>query len=66
MTRLLTASDVATLLAVSVKTVYAWTHQEFIPHYKFGKSLRFSRDDVVEWAEKRRATGRPSRLKPVY
>ena len=66
MTNLLTASDVATLLAVSVKTVYAWTHQEFIPHYKFGKSTRFAPDEIQEWAAKRKVSGRPSRLKPVY
>ena len=47
MTRLLTASDVATLLAVSVKTVYAWTHQEFIPHYKFGRKILLDMEEVL-------------------
>lgn len=58
MEKLLTAKELSGLLKVDLSTVYLWTHTEFIPHYKLGKSVRFREKDVEDWLEKRRRTGR--------
>jgi len=62
MDRLLTPKQLKEMLQVDLSTVYLWTHTEFIPHYKFGRSVRFREEDVLEWLEKRRRAGR-TRLK---
>jgi len=58
MDKLLTPKQLKELLQVDLSTVYLWTHTEFIPHYKLGKSIRFREQDVFEWLEKRRQKGR--------
>lgn len=58
MERLLTPKQVCELLQVDLSTVYLWTHTEFIPHYKLGRSVRFQEMDVLEWLQKRKSLGR--------
>lgn len=60
MDRLLTAKQLSELLQVDDSTVYLWTHTEFIPHFKLGRSVRFREKDVMEWLEKRHRNGRTS------
>jgi len=61
-TQLLTPKQVSEMLQVDLSTVYLWTHTEFIPHYKLGRSVRFTEGEIVAWLEKRRQNGR-ARLK---
>jgi len=52
---LLTAKQLARLLAVSPKTLYSYVLPNLIPHYKIESNLRFRGRDVAEWL-KRHAT----------
>jgi len=56
--RFLTAKQLSEYLQVDLSTVYLWTHSEFIPHYKLGRSVRFLEKDIMQWLEKRRNQGR--------
>ena len=58
MERFLTPKQLSELLQVDQSTVYLWTHTEFIPHYKLGRSVRFLEVDVQAWLQKRRQSGR--------
>jgi excisionase family DNA binding protein len=46
---LLTAAQVAQLLTIKPKTVYAYASRNLIPHYKIEASIRFRGKDVAEW-----------------
>ena len=51
---LLTASEVAHLLKVPVSWVYARTRRrgfDRMPHFKLGKYLRFSEQEVLDWLQ---------------
>ena len=61
MEKLLTAPEIAEHLGVRTSTIYQWTHQEFIPHIKLGKLVRFRECDVVRWLEERTSAGRKLR-----
>ena len=61
MEKLLTAPEIAEHLGVRTSTIYQWTHQEFIPHIKLGKLVRFRECDVVRWLEERTSIGRKAR-----
>ena len=52
---LLTASEVAHLLKVPVSWVYDRTRRRGfgrMPHYKVGKYVRFSKQEVFDWLQK--------------
>ena len=46
---LLTAKELADLLAVSPKTIYSHVARNLIPHYKIASSVRFRARDIAEW-----------------
>jgi excisionase family DNA binding protein len=49
---ILTTEELATFLRVSPKTIYAMVQRKLLPHRHVGtgkRSLRFSRDAVLEW-----------------
>ncbi len=47
--RLLTAKEVARVLAISEKTVYSYVSKGLIPYYKIQSSARFRARDVGVW-----------------
>ncbi|MEW6377097.1 MAG: helix-turn-helix domain-containing protein [Thermodesulfobacteriota bacterium] len=47
----LTVLDVASLLNVRPSTVYQWVSSREIPHYRFGRIVRFKRKDLEAWVE---------------
>jgi excisionase family DNA binding protein len=51
--RLLTARELASILAISPKTIYSYVERNMIPHYKIEASVRFRARDVVEWLHDR-------------
>ena len=59
---LLRVGTVAEMLDVAPQTVYKWVRTGYIPHYKLGISVRFSREAVLEWLKTREAKGRKTRL----
>jgi excisionase family DNA binding protein len=44
-----TAKDVAAVMKISDKTVFAKAGKDEIPHYRFGRSVRFRKDEVLAW-----------------
>jgi len=44
--------DLSFYLKVKVKTLYAMIHD--IPHYRIGKLIRFKKQEIDAWMEKRR------------
>jgi len=58
MEKLLKVKQVAELLQVSKRTVYDWTHVEYIPHYRFPNGLRFRKDQIERWLKMKSKKGR--------
>ena len=56
---LLTAKDVARMLAVSEKAIYKWVSKGLgPPHIKLGSALRFRPAALREWLKNREYPGR--------
>lgn len=47
--RLLTARELALILAISPKTIYSYAERNMIPHFKIEANVRFRGRDVAEW-----------------
>ena len=47
--RLLTAADIARILAISKSLIYKWVEEQVIPHYRLGKAIRFDLSEIKEW-----------------
>jgi excisionase family DNA binding protein len=47
--RMLTTRELASMLAISPKTIYGYVERNMIPHYKIEASVRFRARDVAEW-----------------
>ena len=47
--RLLTTQDLALLLSIHPKTVYAYVRRRRIPHYKIEANVRFRGPEIAEW-----------------
>jgi excisionase family DNA binding protein len=56
----LTLKEVAELLKVRPRTIYAWVSDERIPFERKGGLLRFRLDAVVAWNEPRTGSMEPS------
>ena len=48
---LLTVNEVATLVGVHPKTIYAWVRNGTIPYLKVAHTVRFSRRQIDDWLE---------------
>ena len=53
--RLLTAKELARLLAVSPKTLYSYVSRNLIPYYKIESNVRLRGRDIAEWLRQRAA-----------
>jgi len=51
--RLLTAKELARILAISPKTIYSYVERNMIPYYKIEANVRFRAKDVAEWLRDR-------------
>ena len=47
--RLMTARELASILAISPKTIYSYAERHMIPHFKIEANVRFRGRDVAEW-----------------
>jgi excisionase family DNA binding protein len=47
--RLITACELASILAISPKTIYSYAERNMIPHFKIEANVRFRGRDVAEW-----------------
>jgi excisionase family DNA binding protein len=50
--RLLTAKELARILAISPKTVYGYVERNAIPHFKIQANVRFRPRDIAEWLQR--------------
>ena len=55
--RLLTAKELADILAISPKTLYSYVARGMIPHFKIESNVRFRAREVAEWL--RQHSGQP-------
>jgi excisionase family DNA binding protein len=55
--RLLTARDVADMLAVSERWVREHTRGGFIPHIRLGRNVRYRREAVLSWIDEQERVG---------
>ena len=49
MRKLLSSTEAAELLNVSIKTIYAWVHYKKIPFVKMGGKLVFIEDQLIDF-----------------
>ena len=56
--RLLTAKELADILAISPKTLYNYVTRGMIPYFKIESNVRFRAREVAEWL--RQHSGRPA------
>ncbi len=54
---LLTVSELAAFLAVQEQTLRAWCARKEIPHGRIGREIRFDRDQVQDWLDRRWSAG---------
>jgi excisionase family DNA binding protein len=59
--RLMTARELASILAISPKTIYSYAERNMIPHFKIEASVRFRGRDVAEWLYKHASLRRVKR-----
>lgn len=52
MEKLMTRTEVADFLAVSIPTVDRISHQGRLPRLKIGNATRYCRDDLIEYIKK--------------
>ncbi|MFA5780365.1 MAG: helix-turn-helix domain-containing protein [Elusimicrobiota bacterium] len=52
--RFLSPKELSEYLGLAVGTVYHLVAQRNIPFYKFGKSVRFSIEEINKWADDKR------------
>ncbi len=53
MSEYLTTKEAEELLKVSRYTLVRWREMG-LPHFKIGESVRYDKDEVIEWMEERR------------
>ena len=59
--KILNPKEVSRLLQVRLSTIYQWTHQDYIPHYKVGRFVRFDESEIMNWLKKGQCNGRLTR-----
>ena len=59
--RLLTARELADILAISPKTLYSYVTRGMIPYFKIESNVRFRAREVSDWL--RQHSGRPVALR---
>ncbi len=52
---LLTARELAQMLAISPKTIYNYVSRNMIPHFKIEANVRFRGRDIADWLRRRAA-----------
>ncbi len=61
MVKILNPEEASKLLQVKLSTIYQWTHQDYIPHYKVGRFVRFDESEIMNWLKKCQCNGRLAR-----
>ena len=56
----LTIKEASEYLKVRTGTLYSWAEKGIIPAYKFGRLIRFKRDDLEAWTEGQKIENSPT------
>jgi excisionase family DNA binding protein len=59
----MTVSELAEFLSVSKSLVYRWVEENEIPHYRFGKAVRFNTIEVKEWLDNQKVDSKSEESK---
>lgn len=51
---LIPVKEAAAWLGISSFTLYSWAQSHRIPHYKIGKRVMFSKEDLKRWVDDHR------------
>ncbi len=51
----ITVREAAIFLGIKEKTIYHLVNQGSIPHYRIGKMVRFSEDELENWMKSKKA-----------
>lgn len=51
---------------VKPATIYFWTERKLIPHYRFGKLVRFKKREIDQWAERRKVEPLKGNFIPTF
>jgi excisionase family DNA binding protein len=51
--------EAARLLNIKESTLYAWAGRGDIPSFKFGRLIRFKKEDIEAWAESKKVKAFP-------
>lgn len=62
---LMTVQELSAYLRVTQSTIYHWTHENFVPHFKVGDTIKFKESEIDKWLEKRRVVGRPKQKQEI-
>ena len=63
---IMTAKEVASLLKISVKTVYSYARRNMIPTYwKFQSNIRFEKRQILEWMKEANQAATPKSRRRV-
>jgi len=54
----MTIKDVSDYLNIKEKTLYAMLPEGGIPYYRIGRLLRFNKQEIDDWIETKRVTGK--------
>jgi excisionase family DNA binding protein len=46
--------ELAEYIDVKVNTLYSWVNMKQIPYYKVGRLVKFDKDEIDKWMEKKR------------
>jgi len=56
---MLTAKDLEALLKIDVKTIYSYVQKGIIPYVRIQSSVRFRKDEILDWIERQSYRPRP-------
>ncbi len=58
MNELLTLPQVAKMLGLAERTIYVWSQEGRLPAFKLGSSWRYRQEEIDEWLETQRSSGK--------
>ncbi|MFC2165615.1 helix-turn-helix domain-containing protein [Acidobacteriota bacterium] len=66
MEKFLKPKEICEWIGIEMTTLYSWTSNDLIPHYKIGKNLRFNVSKVERWLKsKERGISISNRLEGI-
>ena len=54
---LIPVKEASAWLGIPVFTLYSWAQSHRVPHYKLGKRVMFSKEDLKRWIEEHHQKG---------